>query len=244
MRALLLAAGLGTRLRPLTNNVPKCLVPINGKPLLHYWLKMLTEGGISNVLVNLHYLPDKVRDFVLDSEYTSFATMVYEERLLGTGGTLLKNRTFFADEPCMLIHADVLSLFDVSAFVRSHQQRPAGTDITMMTFVTPTPESCGIVKLDAQGIVRAFFEKVKQPPGNLASGGVFILEPSVLDFVASLAKEEIDFSAEVLPHYVGRIFTFHNSTYHRDIGTLESLRLAQEEMLQVCRNNKLTRTSG
>ena len=227
MRALLLAAGLGTRLRPLTNDTPKCLVEIEGRPLLYYWLKMLCEGGVSEILLNLHYLPDKVRDYVLHGEYAHFVTMVYEDRLLGTGGTLLRNRAFFSGQPFMLIHADVLSLFDVKAFMTSHQRRPAWTEITMMTFITPTPESCGVVKVDEKGIVRAFFEKAKDPPGNLASGGVLILEPSVLDFVAALGKEEIDFSAEVLPHYVGRIYTFHNNVYHRDIGTLESLMVAQ-----------------
>jgi mannose-1-phosphate guanylyltransferase len=99
----------------------------------------------------------------------------------------------------------------------------------MMTFSTPDPGSCGIVALDEQGIVRSFHEKVSDPPGNLANGAVYILEPSVFEFLESLGKEVIDFSTEVLPHYMGRIFTFHNNVYHRDIGTMESYEAANRE---------------
>lgn len=229
MRALLLAAGLGTRLRPLTDTTPKCLVPINGRPLLEYWLRMLSEAGIVPILVNLHYMADRVREYIDTSCFRKDVMTVYEDRLLGTAGTLLKNRDFFSRGPLMLIHADNLSRFDVNAFMESHRKRPPHCEITMMTFHTPTPESCGIVELDRDGVVRAFHEKVPNPPGDLANGAVYIMEPSVLDFLAGLGKEVIDFSTEALPAYVGRIYTFQNRTYHRDIGTMDSFRAANEE---------------
>lgn len=229
MRALLLAAGLGTRLRPLTDTIPKCLVLIQGKPLLLYWLEMLRDAGVGPILVNLHYHAGLVSDFICESGFDRQVTTVYEERLLGTGGTLLKNAAFFAQEPLMLIHADNLSKFSVRDFIHAHESRPAGCEITMMTFTTPTPESCGIVELDTAGVVRSFHEKIDNPPGNLANGAVYILEPSVVDYLVSLGKEEIDFSTEVLPQYLGRIFTFHNGIYHRDIGTMASYLAAQGE---------------
>lgn len=234
MRALLLAAGFGTRLRPLTDTVPKCLVPINGKPLLGYWLEMLVLAGVQPMLVNLHYMPDAVKQFLQDGPYSQYVTAVYEDVLLGTAGTLLKNRTFFSEEAVMLVHADNLSKFDVDAFVRCHQQRPLGCEITMMTFTAQDPKSCGIVELDARGVVTAFHEKVAAPPGNLANGAVYIVEPTILDFLEGKGKTEIDFSTEVLPAYLGRIFTYHNSIYHRDIGTLESYNAAQAEYLSHC----------
>jgi len=153
--------------------------------------------------------------------------MVYEESLLGTGGTLLKNRDFFRREPSLLVHADNLSNFDVRAFIRRYEKRERGIEITMMTFDAVEPEECGIVELDQRGVVRAFHEKVKNPPGNLANGAVYVMSPSVMDFLAGLGKETIDFSTEVLPHFMGRINTFHNGIYHRDIGTVESLLAAQ-----------------
>ncbi|MBF0504237.1 MAG: nucleotidyltransferase family protein [Candidatus Omnitrophica bacterium] len=231
MKALLLAAGLGIRLRPVTDNIPKCLVPIQGRPLLAYWLRLLIEGGCQPLLVNTHYFADKVEGYINGSEYRSCVKTVYEGELLGTGGTVLKNRSFFGCDPFMLIHADNLSQFDVRAFIARHEARPAGCAITMMTFATPTPESCGVVELDDQGVVQAFHEKVKNPPGNLANGAVYILEGSVFDFLESLNKSKIDFSTEVLPYYLGKIYTFHNDVYHRDIGTLESYILAEKEFI-------------
>ncbi len=229
MRALLLAAGLGTRLQPLTDNIPKCLIAIDEKPLLEYWITMLCNGGVFPLLVNLHHHADKVVKFIDNSLYKEFVATVYEERLLGTGGTLLKNRGFFGDEPLMLVHADNLSLFDVRAFINSHQNRPPGCEITMMTFKTPTPHTCGIIEVDEKGRVRAFHEKVANPPGNLANGAVYILQPSLFNYLESLNKEFIDFSTEVIPNYLGRIFVFHNDVYHRDIGTIESYETACEE---------------
>jgi mannose-1-phosphate guanylyltransferase len=229
MRALLLAAGLGTRLRPLTNTVPKCLVEINERPLIDYWLDLLSNAGISDILINLHYLPEKVLAYVSQCPYPCRITTVMEDRLLLTAGTVLKNREFFQQEPVMLIHADNLSLFDVRAFMDRYYTRADNIDITMMTFNTDAPQTCGIVELDERGAVIAFHEKVNNPPGNLANAAVYILAPTVIDFMASLGKEVLDFSTEVLPHFMGRINTFHNTAYHRDIGNLESLMLAQTE---------------
>ena len=229
MKALLLSAGMGTRLRPLTNTIPKCLVPIHGKVLMEYWLEMLSNSGVFPILVNLHYYADKVCDYIKKSPYSSIVKTVYEETLLGTAGTLLKNRNFFGDQSFMLIHGDNLSRFDVKAFIAKHANRPSECEMTMMTFTTHTPESCGIVELDRHGVVQSFHEKVKNPPGNLANAAVYILEPSILEFLESLGKEVIDFSTEVLPHYGGKIFTFHNNVYHRDIGTIESYETALKE---------------
>ncbi|OGR13447.1 MAG: mannose-1-phosphate guanylyltransferase [Desulfobacula sp. GWF2_41_7] len=233
MKALLLSAGLGTRLRPLTDKIPKCLAPIHGKPLMAYWLEMLTRAGIDHILVNLHYLPDKVRAFLSSSSLGSFVTTVYEEKLLGTGGTLLKNRDFFGNESVFMAHADNFSVFDMDSFLQEHLSRPARCDITMMTFRTETPESCGILELDSENVVCGFHEKQKQNFGNLANGAVYILEPSVIDFMENLGKEQIDFSTEVIPHYLGRIYTVENTWYHRDIGTMENYLKAEEDFLKM-----------
>lgn len=229
MRALLLAAGLGTRLRPLTNSVPKCLVPIRGKPLLAYWFELLLDGGIERVLVNTHHLPETVRQFVAESPWHERVTLVHEERLLGTGGTVLKNRDFFQGRAFLVAHADNLTRFNVQAFIRRHQQRPAETLITMMTFRTDSPQACGIVEEDPRGVVTAFHEKVANPPGDRANAAVYVFESGVVEFLACLGKEVIDLSTEVMPAFLGRICTFHNSDYHLDIGTPESLQQAELE---------------
>jgi len=244
LRALLLAAGLGTRLRPITDSIPKCLVPIGGRPLLDYWLETLAAAEIGRVLVNTHHHAAQVDEFVHNSRYAHLVGTVHEQELLGTGGTLLRNRKFFRDGPVLLIHADNLCICDFPAFVRSHSQRPAGTDMTMMTFTASEPETCGVVEIDTNGVVHAMHEKVKHPPGNLANAAVYIVEPSVFDFLASLGKSYIDFSLNVLPHYMGRIQAWHNGGFHMDIGTLQNLQRAQEYVLAHATGRMRSITSG
>jgi mannose-1-phosphate guanylyltransferase len=131
----------------------------------------------------------------------------------------------------MLIHADNLSFCDFNAFIESHKNRPRNCEITMMLFKSDNPSSCGIVELDENNIVQKFHEKVKNPPSNLANGAVYICEVSIIDFLKSLHKNNIDFSIDVLPMYMGKINTFLNDIYHRDIGTIKSYKLAQKEVL-------------
>ncbi len=237
MRVLLLAAGLGTRLAPITNTIPKCLVPINGRPLLDYWLALLARAGLRDVLINLHYLPERVESFVAQTSYPLNITLVREDTLLGTGGTVLKNMSFFKEGTAMVVHADNLSVFDVGAFIDRFEKRGAGIDMTMMTFHTDSPQSCGIVELNAEGVVVAFHEKQPNPPGNLANAAVYIIGPNVMRFIAGLGRETVDFSTEVLPHFLGRINTYTNTIYHRDIGTPESLARAEQEFPAIARSH-------
>jgi mannose-1-phosphate guanylyltransferase len=123
MRAILLAAGFGTRL-PLTNTMPKCLVPIHGQPLLGIWLERLTQAGIGPFLVNTHYLADQVEQFIAASPYRDQVTLVHESTLLGTAGTLMANLDFFQGEDGLLIHADNYCLADFREFMEAHRQRP------------------------------------------------------------------------------------------------------------------------
>jgi mannose-1-phosphate guanylyltransferase len=235
LRALLLAAGYGTRLRPLTEKIPKCLVPIRGKPLLAYWFDLLLDGGIERLLVNTHYLPTEVQTFVATSRWRNAVELVHEPVLLGTGGTVLQNRYFFGDQAFMVVHSDNLSLFDPRAFTASHMRRPNGCALTMMTFDTDAPETCGIVVLDEQGVVREMHEKVANPPGHRANAAVYIFEPEIASFIESLGKKIVDISTEVLPHFLGRTFSYQNSSYHRDIGSLESLAKAEKDFPAVLR---------
>lgn len=229
MRALLLAAGFGTRLQPLTNVLPKCLVPINGRPLLDYWIETLLEQGISEVLINTHYRADLVEEYIRNSRWQERVLLVYEERLLGTAGTALANRTFFQGESFLLVHADNLTRFNCKDFIDAHRKRPEAAAMTMMLFKAEDPRSCGVVDLGEDGIVLGFHEKVENPPSNLANAAVYLLEPEVMQFISTLRGSEIDFSTQVIPHFVGRIASFLNNLYHRDIGTINSWKAAQSD---------------
>tara|TARA_B100001093_G_scaffold510373_1_gene576110 strand:+ start:997 stop:1713 length:717 start_codon:yes stop_codon:yes gene_type:complete len=229
MRAILLAAGLGTRLRPITDTIPKCLVPINGKPLIDYWLEQLTKAGIEKFLINTHYLHEQVESYIEQSKFAGVVDLVYEEELLLTGGTVIANKDFISDEPFMLVHADNLSICDYEDFISAHKNRPANTEITMMTYTTDDPKSCGVVKIDTSGIIEEFHEKVQNPPSTTANGAVYIVEASVVNYMERLKTVKVDFSVDVLPYYMGRIFTYYNDLYHRDIGNIRSYELAQIE---------------
>ena len=229
MRALLLAAGLGSRLRPLTLTVPKCLVPIRGRPLLDYWLESLFSGGIDRVLLNTHWLAETVRDYVAKSRYRSRIDMAHERELLGTGGTIVANREWLGGGPFLVAHADNLTDLDFAGFIEAHQRRPLACHLTMLAFRTDTPEMCGIVEVGENAVVTAFHEKVAYPPGNLANAAVYVCEPTVSGFIASLGRPVVDFSTEVIPAFLNRIYVVETKAYLRDIGTYEALARAQNE---------------
>ena len=229
-QALLLCAGLGSRLRPLTNFIPKCLAPISGIPLLEIWLARLVSKGFDRIVINVHHHKELVIDFLVDSPWHSRVTLVDEVELLGTAGTLKANANLFdRKSPILLAHGDNLTAFDVTDFSRCHFNRPANTDITMLSFITDNPQSCGIVECDETQILRGFYEKLRDPPGNVANGAVYILDQNVVDFVCELPGDVLDFSTQVIPRFLGRIFVYSNRLYHRDIGTMQSWRMSQQE---------------
>jgi mannose-1-phosphate guanylyltransferase len=229
MRALLLAGGIGSRLRPLTLTVPKCLVTIHGQKLLDYWLDLLLEAGIERALINTHWLAEKVAAHAAASRWHDRLDLAHEVELLGTGGTILANRPYFGGQPFLVAHADNLTTFDATGLIAAHAARPKECAITMLAFQTDDPKSCGILELDERNVVIGFHEKVANPPGNLANGAVYIFEPGVIDFIAGLGQTFVDLSTEVLPAYIGRIQAVETAGYHRDIGNIASLQRAEQE---------------
>lgn len=228
MNALLLAAGLGTRLRPLTEHTPKCLVTIGGVPLMDIWLAGLSKAGFSRFLVNTHHLSTIVQAHLDAHPLREKIQTFYEAELLGTGGTLRANQAFCMQGTTLIAHADNLCLCNWDAFIKAHASRPEGTLMTMMTFRTPTPQSCGIVQLDSRGVVQQFFEKHPSPPGDLANAAIYLIEPPVMELLLASQPPMTDISTELLPQLLGKINTWHNADTVIDIGTPESLHRACE----------------
>ncbi len=227
VKALLLAAGFGTRLKPLTDIWPKCLMPIRNRPLLGYWLGILRGLGIDDVIVNTHYLSKYVEEFLSQPHFSNWVTPVYEDKLLGTAGTIRSNIDFFEGSTVLLAHADNWTCCDFPDFLHyHHNKKPKDTVMTMMTFTCSNPSECGIVELNSDGVVVGFHEKVKNPPGKLANAAVYLIEPEVIEWIVDNSKIT-DFSTEVLPQFVGKIATWENRKIHRDIGTVKMLRAAQ-----------------
>ena len=223
MRALLLAAGLGTRLLPLTKKIPKCLVPIHGVPLLEIWLAQIFYAGITRVVINLHHLPTPVRDLVKKSQWSDQIDLFDEPTLLGTGGTLRATRELLGEGPILVAHADNLSSIDLRAFHSAHLSRPKSCVMTMALFDTDTPQTCGIVELDQQNCVISMYEKPAHPSGTLANAAVYMVETEVLDQIEKIDAHQIDFSMEIIPLLMGCLYSYHIKGYHRDIGSLAAL---------------------
>lgn len=231
MRALLLAAGEGTRLRPLTQTIPKCLVEIGQKPLLQHWLDDLERSiFFDEVMINTHYLAESVEKFLAGYTSTTRIQTSYEPQLLGPGGTILKHREWLSQSDFLVAHADNFSQIDWPAFIEAHHSRPAGCVGTMMTFVTDDPTSCGIVETDDRGVLRKMHEKVVEPPGHVANAAVFLFSPHFFEVVSDINSHDvIDISRHMIPRLLGRLATFATSGYHRDIGTPESLSQARRD---------------
>jgi mannose-1-phosphate guanylyltransferase len=219
MRCLLLAAGLGTRLRPLTDKIPKCLMPIKGQPLLEIWLERLTAIGVESVLINTHYLSQQVTAYVSESKYQNLVHLRYESVLLGTAGTLIKNIGFFEGQDFLMIHADNYCLDDLTELLTAHKSRPFGCLLTMLTFRTNEPQSCGIVELDESRVVQAFHEKIAEPPGNIANGAIYVLSKELIAQIKSKFIDARDFSTEILPNLIGKIYCYESDKELIDIGT-------------------------
>tara|TARA_Y100001978_G_C23614341_1_gene395122 strand:- start:112 stop:822 length:711 start_codon:yes stop_codon:yes gene_type:complete len=228
VKALLLAAGFGTRLRPITYKTPKCLVEINGKPLLKIWIDNLKLARINSILINTHYLAEKVEVFVKELNDPNIEiNLVKEKFLLGTAGTLIKNKGFFDDSTGLLIHADNFTSVDLSRFIKAHNQRPGNCILTMLTFDTDQPKNCGVVDIDKNGIVRGFYEKNDNPPSKIANGAIYAFDNDFLCWIEKNLPSAKDFSTEILPNLIGKIYTWHTDSIYIDIGTPSALNKAQ-----------------
>ena len=229
VKALLLAGGLGTRLRPLTETVPKCLVPVAGRPMLSYWLDALERAGIGEALVNTHHLPEAVHAFIASENSRRAVTLheAFEPELLGSAGTVHANRTFADDaDAVVVIYADNLSAIDLGDLVAFHGRHD--DPMTMALFHTPQPRSCGIATLDAAGRIVDFVEKPETPASDLANAGLYVIDAAAWREIADMAA--FDFGFDVLPRFVGRMRGYAFDGYHRDIGTPQALAQAEADM--------------
>jgi mannose-1-phosphate guanylyltransferase len=224
MKAFLLAAGHGTRLRPLTDAIPKCLVPIRGVPLLEIWLEVCRRAGITQVLVNLHAHADAVRDMLLQSDNGIHVRLIEEPTLLGSAGTLLANRAWVASEPSFwVLYADVLTNADLRKMVAFHGGHSG--IVTMGAYQVDDPGRCGIVTFDADQVVRGFEEKPAHPQSNWAFSGLMIARPAMLEAIPQRVPADLGF--DVFPRLLGRMSVYPISDYLLDIGTLETYQQAQ-----------------
>lgn len=226
MKAFLLAAGTGSRLRPITETTPKCMLIIGDKPLLDIWLDALADAGVDEVLVNLHHLPDVVRSHVAARAGGPAVRLVFEPALLGSAGTLAANRSWVAEEEMFLAcNADNLTDFDVGSLAERH--RKTGAIATLTVFHSERPSAGGVVELDSADTVIGFHEKPREPVSDLTNAGMYAFHPSVLERIGGAPP--VDIGYHLLPQLVGEAKAMPVEGYFRDVGTIDDYRRAREE---------------
>jgi mannose-1-phosphate guanylyltransferase len=227
MKAFLLNAGLGTRLHPITQTLPKCLVPIGGKPLIDWWFESMQKAGVTEVLINLHHLPDLVMAHVNALDTNIKVEFSYEPVLLGSAGTLFANKAFVANENSFFIfYGDNLTNTSLSNLYDFHVAQPQ--DFTMALFETNNPSGCGIVSLNEHFTVTHFEEKPANPVSNLANAGLYVASPKIISLIDP-AKTPADIGFDLLPLLVGKMSGYKINDYLIDIGTHNNLEKARQD---------------
>lgn len=232
MKAFLLAAGIGSRLKPLTDTVPKCMVPIGGRLLLDIWLDALRRAGAGEVLINLHHLPDVVCGHLAARAGPPAIRTFFEPQLLGSAGTLAANRDWVAGEEFFLAcYADNLTDFRLRTLVDAHREGDAIA--TLAVFRSDNPSAGGVVETDAAGRVTGFAEKPLQPASDLVNAGMYAFCPCVLDEIGPAGSGSSvpprDIGYDLLPRLVGRARAVQVEGYFRDIGTHDAYQRARKE---------------
>jgi mannose-1-phosphate guanylyltransferase/phosphomannomutase len=202
MKGMILAAGKGTRLRPLTDHLPKPMLPLAGRPLLEHIIINLRKCGVDNLAVNLHHLPSLVMDYFDDgSRWNVQLRYSVEEKLLGSAGGVKKLQAFF-DETFLVYYGDVFTSANLLPMIEFHQQ--SGALATMGLYRVPDPWNRGIVELDNTQTIVRFAEKPAKNEvfSDLANAGIYVLEPAVLDYIP--ADQPYDFGHDVFPHILAQ----------------------------------------
>lgn len=233
VKAMILAAGEGTRLRPLTLETPKVLLPIGGVPLIEHTLTWLKRHSVSEVAINLYHLGEKIKDFLGDgSRFGMKISYSLEEALLGTAGGVKRTEHFF-DGTFVVVCGDIITDFDLSAMVRFHTVKNSLATVALLR--VPNPWDVGIAKINEEGRILSFVEKPARgsETGNLGSGGVYIFEREIFDYMPD--RSFSDFAYDIFPKLIelelpvyGYVLKLED--YLTDIGTIEKYWKANEDV--------------
>ncbi len=217
---MVLAAGLGTRLRPLTNEITKPMVPVLDRPVMAHILDLLDGHGFEQVIANLHYFPDSIKQY-----FGERLTYRFEPELLGTAGGVRACADFFADEAFLVISGDALTDIDLSAFVARH--REAGGVATLAVKKVSDTREYGVVLHDRDGRITGFQEKPspEEALSDLGNCGIYIFEPTIFDYFPE--RPFVDWAQDVFPTLLENDIPFHIHEvreYWNDVGSLSELR--------------------
>jgi NDP-sugar pyrophosphorylase family protein len=226
MKAMVMAAGLGTRLHPLTDYLPKPMVPIANRPVLHHLLNLLARHDIREVGINVHYFPEMIKAYFGDGSALEMSIRwSQEEKLLGTAGGTKRLADFFGRETILVTSGDGLHDIDVTALLGHHQRTRALATLALKP--VDDPSSYGVAIIDRDTRIRGFQEKPRrdEAQSDLANCGVYVIEPELLDRVPE--DTFYDFGEHVWPSLVAAgepVYAYTTMAYWNDVGGLDELR--------------------
>jgi mannose-1-phosphate guanylyltransferase len=224
LKAFLLAGGHGTRLRPLTDSVPKCLLPIRGRPLLDIWLEICARSGISEVLLNLHAHSHLIEQHLQQRGSPVKVRLIREDRLLGSAGTVAANRDWVASDAAFwILYSDVLTNTDLNRMSEFHSRHPGIA--TLGLYQVPDPSRCGVALTDTTGVIIGFEEKPRMPRSDWVFSGLMIADRRLFDLIPPCIPADLGF--HVLPRLLGKMRGYPITDYLLDIGTLVNYQKAQ-----------------
>lgn len=226
MKALLLAAGFGSRLGNITKETPKPLIKVGNSAILEFCLTQLSQSGVTEVVINTHYLADQIETFIENFTTPLKIKISFEETLLGTAGTLRKHFEELSTNEFIVMHADNYFAASMKDFVAAHQKRNVGKFGTIGIFETQSPENCGVVILNPDNTVKEFHEKVANPPSNMANTAIYCFTPDIQKSLFELTEAENDISRHLIPKIMNGLFSHKFDGLFVDIGTPEGLKLA------------------
>jgi mannose-1-phosphate guanylyltransferase len=233
MRAVVLVGGQGSRLRPITFDIPKALVPLRNRPFMGYMLDFLRRGGLTGAVLSLGYLPDPIQAYLCDQQDLDGFSVDYavEDHALGTAGGIKNAEEYLDGETLVVVNGDVLTGMDLATAIRAHKATDALATITLTSVEDPT--AYGLVEVDHEMHVHRFIEKpaADEVTTNLVNAGVYVLEPEVLGMIPP--GREVSIEREIFPELQesGRMRAHITSSYWRDIGTPRSYLAASHDVL-------------
>ena len=233
MKALFLAGGLGTRLKPITDNLPKPMVPIMGKPLLERNIEKLKRHGVDEILLSTCYKPEIIKNYFGDgSKLGVKISYITEDEPLGTAGAI-RNAAKYIDDTFLVFNADILSDINISEMLRLHMERGARATIAVTRVANPS--AYGVIEHDENGFVTAFREKPKphETRSNLINAGTYIFEPEILDEIPKGRAVSVERETYPLLLEKGyRIAIYDRCSYWLDLGTPEKYLKAHKDILR------------
>ena len=232
MKAVVLVGGQGSRLRPITYDVPKAMVPLRNRPFMDFMVEFLKGGGLNGAVLSLGYLPDPIQEYFDGRDLHGFSIdYAVEDRALGTAGGIKNAEEYLDGGPIVVVNGDVLSGVRLGEAIAKHKESDALATITLTSVEDPT--AYGLVEVDHDMMVRRFLEKpaADEVTTNLINAGIYVLEPEVLTMIP--AGRESSIERKIFPYLQteGRLRAYVSSSYWKDIGTPRSYLAASQDVL-------------